>query len=140
MTGESSVFISYAHADRELVLPLAIRLRAEGFDVFIDEWGIAPGDVVTAELESAMNRSDAGIVVFSTTSVARLWVMEEYYALLFRAVIGRGRLIPVVLDDVPLPEFAGNRQAVDLRGDEVSWRAAVDQLVAGLRRRSARNR
>lgn len=136
-TADVHVFISYAHIDRERVLVLARRLRDESLGVFLDEWEIVPGDNVTAEIERAISRSDAGIVVFSTASVTRAWVLEEYYALLSRAVSGRGRLIPVVLDDVELPAFAGSRLAVDLRDPEGPvWETAFAALVRGVRKRS----
>jgi hypothetical protein len=41
------VFISYARADSELVRRLAENLRNAGLHVFLNEWEIGPGDVVT---------------------------------------------------------------------------------------------
>jgi hypothetical protein len=133
------VFVSYARADAVLVRLLARRLRDEGLGVFLDEWELAPGDVVSAELERAIRSSEVGIVVFSRTSTHRPWVLEEYYALLLRAVVGGGRLIPVLLDDVELPPFAGNRQAVDLSsGEDSDLDHAVAQLVRGVRKQPVR--
>jgi hypothetical protein len=128
-------FVSYAHADQDRVLVLAQRLRREGFRIFLDEWMLVPGESVTGALETAIERSAAGIVVFSAASVSRPWVNEEYEALLRRAVTGTGWLIPVVLDDVALPPFAANRLAVDLRAPAgPAWEAAFARLVRGLRR------
>lgn len=138
MTDSLYVFISHAKVDIERVRPLAQRLSEEGLNVFLDEWEIFPGDSVSAELEQAISRSNVGIVVFSTASVTRPWVNEEYYAILLRAVKGRARLIPVVLDEVELPVFAGNRRAVYF-GDEGSpaWEAEFAALVRGVRKQAS---
>lgn len=136
MTDPLYIFISHAKVDIERVRPLARRLSDEGLDVFLDEWEILPGDSVSDELEQAINRSNVGIVVFSAASVLRPWVNEEYYAILSRAVKGRARLIPVVLDDVDLPVFAGNRRAVDLRHEgSPEWDAEFAALVRGIRKK-----
>jgi TIR domain len=61
-----TVFISYAWEDdvRVWVRSLATRLRREGgVDVQIDQWNIAPGDSLTAFMESAVRTNDFVLLV-----------------------------------------------------------------------------
>ena len=52
------IFISYAHKDAEIVLPVIARLQADGYRVWYDE-GIAPGsnwdEYISAHLDGCAN-------------------------------------------------------------------------------------
>ena len=133
------VFVSYAHEDAAWVRVLASRLHNAGLEVFLDEWRIAPGDVVALRLEEAIQASRNGIVVFSPASVGRPWVTEEYAALIRRAVAGSFRFIPVIYGDCEIPTFAASRLWVDFRGaDGTLYEARVSELLRGLAGEPAR--
>jgi hypothetical protein len=110
------VFISYGHDDAAWVRTLAENLERGGVRTFFDEWEVGPGDVLVHRLEDGLRNSRNGIVVVSPASVQRPWVQEEYATMVRRAVAGIQRLIPVLLGEVELPEFAANRIWVDFRG------------------------
>jgi hypothetical protein len=128
------VFISYGHPDADWVHNLAGNLHRAALDVFLDEWEIAPGEVVVHQLERGLLSSRNGVLVISRASVSRPWVQEEYAVMVSRAVEGKQRLIPVLLGDVEVPPFAASRLWVDFRGaDGPEYRRRVGQLVAALR-------
>jgi hypothetical protein len=59
-------FISYSWDDdshQEWVKQLAIRLRADGVDVTLDRWHVAPGDQLPAFMERAVRNNDFVIAV-----------------------------------------------------------------------------
>jgi len=129
------VFISYGHQDADWVRTLAENLHRAGLDVFLDEWEIAPGDVVVHNLEHGLLSSRNGVLVVSPASVSRPWVQQEYAVMVGRAVENKQRLIPVLVgDDVEVPPFAATRLWVDFRRvDRPEYERRVQRLVAALR-------
>ncbi len=112
------VFISYAHADREWVRPLAAELHQRHFRVFFDEWEVSAGEVVTRRLEQGVEGSIHGLLAVSPRTMGQPWVQQEYAALLAKAVTEGRLLVPVLVGqgDAKLPAFLRTRQCVDLRG------------------------
>src|SRR5215208_5342480 len=100
------VFISHAREDKErFVLAFARRLRAQGVDAWVDQWEILPGDSLVDKLfEEGLREADAVIVVVSRHSVDKPWVREELNAALVNRINRRTRLIPVLIDEVPVPQ------------------------------------
>lgn len=112
------VFVSYAHADREVVRPLALALHERSFRVFFDEWEITHGEVATRRREQGVEGSTHGLLAVSPRTMAEPWVQQEYAALLDKAVTQGRLLIPVLVGrgEAKLPAFLRTRQPVDLRG------------------------
>jgi hypothetical protein len=97
------VFISYAHKDADWVQNLADNLYRADFEVFIDSWEIEPGDVLVHKIDEGKLKAKTGILVVSPEALSRPWVLEEYAAMMSRAVEGKQRLIPVLLADAEMP-------------------------------------
>jgi len=129
------VFISYARADApEWVRTLAETLHRKGFEAFWDGWEIGPGDVLVHELDRGLLASRNGVLVVTKSAFARPFVRAEYAAMMTRAIEGRQRLIPVLLDDVELPPLLASRVWIDFRGaDGPEYEHKVDELARALR-------
>jgi len=128
------VFISYSRADGNTVRRLAENLHNVGLRVFLDDWEIGPGDVVTHHLDEAILNSRNGVLCVTPIALTRPWVQEEYAALLNRAVEKKLRLIPVLLADAELPAFLATRAWVDLRtADGPEYERRIRDLVAALK-------
>ena len=97
------VFISYAHKDADWVQNLADNLYRADFEVFIDSWEIAPGDVLVHKIDEGVLKAKTGVLVVSPEALSRPWVLEEYAAMMRRAVEGKQRLIPVLLAEADMP-------------------------------------
>lgn len=123
------VFVSYSHDDGEWVREFAGRLEREGLKVARDAVVLRPGDVLLHVIEDAIRNSAHGILVFSPASLASGWVKQEYATLMQRSIEKGLRFIPVVIEDVELPEFAATRYCADFRR---VTDAEYDQLVAKL--------
>lgn len=99
-------FISHSSADKDrFVLPFAERLRANGIDAWLDKWEMLPGDsLVDRIFEGGIGQSSAFIIVLSKASLASRWVRDELDAGVVNRIEGRTRLIPVLIEDVEVPQ------------------------------------
>lgn len=100
------VFISHASEDKDrFVIPFYNQLRENGVDAWIDKWEIKLGDSLTQKIfDEGIGQTDAVIIILSSFSVEKPWVKEELDAALVRRILGKIRLIPLVIDDCKVPE------------------------------------
>jgi tetratricopeptide (TPR) repeat protein len=104
----ASVFLSYDHEDYARAATVAAALEAHGHSVWWDRH-IHGGAEYNTEIESAVARSDAVVVLWSDKSVRSAWVRDE-------AAEGRdaGKLVPVLIDAVKPPMGFRQYQTLDL--------------------------
>lgn len=105
------LFVSYAREDAARVAPLAAGLEENGWKVFWDR-KIASGKSWHEVLEGALTRADRVIVVWSEHSIKSSFVRDEAARAQAREI-----LVPVLVDDVPLPLGFGQIQTANL----VNW-------------------
>jgi len=93
----ASVFLSYDHEDGALAAPIAAALEVAGHSVWWDRH-IQGGAEYNSEIENAVERADAVVVLWSERSVKSAWVRDE-------AAEGRdsGKLVPVTIDAAKPP-------------------------------------
>lgn len=128
------VYMSYARTDLTACNTLATALHEHGLRVFFDEWEVAPGDVLVHRLDTGLRDSRNGVLVVSRAAFAHPWVLQEYAALLTRAVDHGLRLVPVLIADAELPPLLATRVCVDIRGQPGPTRdEAVRRLALTLR-------
>jgi tetratricopeptide (TPR) repeat protein len=106
----ATVFLSYDHEDSERAAPIAAAIEANGHSVWWDRH-IHGGAEYNSEIENAVERSDAVVVLWSDKSVRSPWVRDE-------AGEGRdrGRLVPVLIETVKPPMGFRQYQTIDLAG------------------------
>jgi len=125
-------FISYTNADARFAKDVAQFLNSQNVSTFIAELSLSSGAQWSAEIKQALNSSKWVVFLASRAACASAAVQQEVGG----AVFGGKKLIPVVWDIEPssLPAWAGEFQAVDLRGmssDEILSR--MSKLARGLR-------
>ena len=123
----SSVFLSYDRENVTRVRSIASVLERAGHSVWWDRH-IHGGTQYSREIEQALNRADAVVVLWSEQSVDSAWVRDE-------AAAGRdrGRLVPVRLDEVELPLGFRQFQTIDLNrgsGSRVGMRELLRSVGA----------
>lgn len=124
------VFCSYRSTDKARVLDIARQLRANGIDVWIDEWEITPGDDFVASINQGLERCDIGLVFFSLASIDGQWQQAEINALTVLAIEESRRVIPILLDPgVRIPPLLRPRSYVGA--------ADLDRLLDAIRRHGA---
>jgi TolB-like protein len=111
-----TVFLSYAHADKDRATLLAAALERAGLDVWWDTL-IEGGAQFAHSVEVALQDSDAVIVAWSRASVMSDWVLDE-------AAQGRAlrKLVPVSFDGTLPPISFRQYLSVDL----LDWDGTAD--------------
>ena len=98
------IFFSYSRTDADFALKLALDLKKEGFDVWIDQEDIRAGSEWDLEIEKALATCDCLLFIQSEKSVASSNVLDEVYY----ALEQNKRVIPVLIDNCKTP-FRINR-------------------------------
>ena len=126
-------FISYSTADRVRATQLAAALaQADGTPVFLDHWQLGPGDLLSERLSTSISKAASLVLLISKASLASHWVRKEIELAVKRAAEDqRFRIVPVRLDDTPLPEHLADMVYVDGRSHcrmEVVVQAVLDRV------------
>ncbi len=116
------VFVSYARNDSRRVEPLVNLLKANGCAVWWDR-DIAPGTQFEAQIEAALSASPCVLIALTAHAGRSDWVLAEA-----AAAQQLNKVIPVLLDDVPVPLSLRALQVADLR----QWPGASDAEVQKL--------
>lgn len=108
----ASIFLSYSRDDAAKAKALANALEHAGHEVWWDRQ-IHAGCRFAEEIETALKKADAVLVMWSRSSVQSAWVQDE-------AAAGRdsGRLVPVSIDGSEAPLGFRQFQAIDFS----SWK------------------
>ncbi|HKQ53773.1 MAG TPA: toll/interleukin-1 receptor domain-containing protein [Pyrinomonadaceae bacterium] len=97
------VFISHSSVDKPFVRRLAGRIKKAGFQIWLDEHELVVGDPLGKRIADALIEAKVVLVVVSASSVKSKWLRYELSLATERMVKGACRVIPIVIDDVPLP-------------------------------------
>jgi tetratricopeptide (TPR) repeat protein len=109
-----NVFLSYRSVNRPWVLNLYDVLRQQGHEVFIDQCVLKAGDQLTKRLQDALRTSQAGVLVWSSSTGDSEWVNREYEVLETMATEKTDfQFVPIRLDKSTLPPFAKSRIFLD---------------------------
>jgi F0F1-type ATP synthase assembly protein I len=127
-------FISYSYKDKATVERLRRALEQRNVDVWLPDAEIAPGEIWAAELERAINDSDAMIVVLSPASSKSKWVSTETsFAFARQREGGKPLIIPVVAEQTDkAPFFLQHIHWVDLTTEQ-NFERNVDRIVEAMR-------
>jgi len=97
------IFISHTGADKPFVRRLATRLEKSRFQVWLDEHDLIAGDPLPESIGKALHAAKVILVVVSKASVASKWLRYELNVATERMIKGECRVIPIVIDEAPLP-------------------------------------
>jgi hypothetical protein len=130
------VFLSHASEDKPAVRRLCKRLKADGFDPWLDEERLLPGQDWNLEIEKAMQARAAILLCFSSFSVAKEGYIQREYkrAMHYQEEKPEGTIfiIPVQLDDCEMPFFIRELEWVD-------FPAGYNRLVKALNLRGGKD-
>src|SRR5450759_1662520 len=116
---QDSVFISYNSADAKYCRKLAAALTATGAKVWFDEWTVRPGDSIPAAVEEGLAGFDIFALAWSQGASKSRWVRTEMDAALDRWMKKEPcRLVPIRLDDTPIPQLIRSIRYLDGRNKD----------------------
>lgn len=125
----TSIFISHSSKDKKVARGVAEHLRRQGWQVWIDETGIAGGKAWRAELAQALKRSSVVVVLVTMESMLSKWVVREVEV----ADDLEKPIIPVVVEDVPYSDslriILNRVQRVDAGGPKLEHLSTLDSAV-----------
>ena len=127
----ATVFLSYAHEDRDAAEHLHVDLDANDIAVWMDSKNLLPGEKWESRIDEAIQSNDFVLMCLSTTSVAKIgfFQVELKRALYWqqyrptRAVF----LVPVRLDGCDIPTELAQYHCADVSGDK--WSQGVRSIV-----------
>jgi len=126
----ADVFISYSRHDNEFVDRLAHDLEQAGVGVFYDR-NLLPGDSWADVLQKALDESDFVIAVLSANSAQSPWTAQEWMFALHQELSTRQtKLIPIRIDESPIPATLEQKYALDFR----DYGKALPKLLEALKR------
>jgi hypothetical protein len=97
------VFISHTAADKRFVRRLAERLKKSDFRIWLDEHDLIAGDPLPQSIGKALQEARVILVVVSKASVGSKWLRFELNLATDKMIKGECRVIPLVIDETPLP-------------------------------------
>jgi Tfp pilus assembly protein PilF len=131
------VFLSYSTGDQRVVRRLYRRLKADGFDAWLDQENLAPGDDWKKTIEDEVRTTDAMVVCISRGSVNKEgFLNREIKIALDEADLrlpGRILIIPVKLQEVEVP-----RQLRDFHWADLPQSRGYERLVRALNEHACR--
>lgn len=128
------VFLCHASGDKQFVRDLYARLMADGFDPWLDEKDLLPGQRWQEEIPAAVRKSDVVIVCLSKQSVNKEGYLQREirYALDEAEEKPEGTIfiIPARIEEVAVPRRLSEWQWADLFNND-----GYERLLAALDRR-----
>ena len=104
-----SVFISYAHEDKQVAHGISGLLEGAGCDVWIDEADLLAGDSVVRGIADAVGETDFLVALLSRSSVDSAWCQKEISLAVTEGLNSvRVKVIPVRLDNCDVPRMLGD--------------------------------
>ena len=115
------VFLSHSSADNPVVRELAEGLREAGLRVWLDEWILQPGDLISAKIEEGLEHSAVLLLCMSANAFGSDWVSLEGHTAIFRDPQNlERRFVPLRLDDAPIKAMLRGYAYID-------WRPGADR-------------
>ncbi|MGB8966680.1 MAG: toll/interleukin-1 receptor domain-containing protein [Candidatus Cybelea sp.] len=131
------MFISYAHADEQWVRQLSQALEAAHVYVHTMTTEVRPGDDWRPFAADAFDKVAAVLFIISKSSVSSRWVAYEAGAAISMfGKRGAPLAIPIVVDDVPIPDWIADVQAIFAQGQTLDY--VVTEVLSALGAQSGR--
>jgi hypothetical protein len=130
------VFIGYAHEDSAAANRIFDALLAAGFDPWMDQRKLLPGQNFARAIQNALETSNFAVCCFSCASVRKRGGFQSEIRLALacarRMPLGDSFLLPVRLNPCTVPlEVAADMQYTDMYPD---WDAGIDRLIQAIHR------
>src|SRR5262245_49349499 len=110
-------FISRAGKDREQAKAVAAWLEEAGYDAFIQDWDIEPGQDFLAEIHGALSKGAHVVALLSEDYLASRWCLMEWTAAVkAQSDSGQPRLLPIRIRECQPAGIMASVVSVDLVG------------------------
>lgn len=134
------IFLAHASEDKAAVTDLYNRLKASGFEPWLDNVNLLPGQSWRAKIPKAIKNSHVFIACLSQQSVQKQGYIQREFRMALNAMADRPPdqifLMPVRLDRCQIPELRQEEYGINL--SDYQWvdlfePDGYDRLVQGIR-------
>lgn len=119
MTKKIKLFLAHASEDKEQVKAIYHRLKDSGFEPWLDEYDLLPGQNWRVEIPKVIRESDIFIACLSKNSVTKQGYVQKEFRLALDACAEKPAetiyLIPLKLDDSEVPNLQIPQLGINLR-------------------------
>ncbi len=123
MPAATKIFLAHATEDKARVRKLHAKLLAAGFDAWLDEIDLLPGQNWQLEIPKAIRESKMFIACLSKRSVLKQGYVQKEFRLALSSYAerppGTTYLIPLRLDECTVPDLQIPALAIDMR--HIQW-------------------
>lgn len=124
-------FLSHSSVDKPFIRQLAADLTANDVDVWLDEQRIRVGDSIPEKLAQGLAGSDFFLIAMSEHSAGSAWVQKELNNAMVNEVQRRKvHILPLRLDDTPMPPIIGDKKYADFSR---SYKSGLEELLIALK-------
>jgi len=138
----AKIFLCHANEDKPRVRDVYRHLKEEGFEPWLDEEDLLPGQLWNQEIRRALKNAEFILIFFSQNSVLKRGYVQREMKLALdtweEVPEGQIHTIPIRLDDCTIPERFKPFQWVDLFGNG-GWERLMRALRLGLTQRQPPN-
>ena len=109
------IFFSYSYADADIAQKVANELRKENFDIWFDQFEIAPGDSIYEKIKDGIKSADFFLYFISKNSQNSEWVQKELDIMILNRLRFESsiKIIPIMLDAVDVPSIIRDVKFID---------------------------
>jgi formylglycine-generating enzyme required for sulfatase activity len=141
MSARRRIFLAHAHEDKAQVRKLYADLKARGFDPWLDEIDLMPGQIWKTEIPNAIRHAEMFLACLSRRSIEKRGYVQREFRQALSAFAERPAgsiyLIPVRLDDCEVPDLEIPDLELNLR--DIQWvdlwqEGGLERLVAAINR------
>ena len=128
---DHDIFLSYAHSDRPFVEKLYRWLQeSAGLQAWWDDRDLAAGAMLATDLQLAIERCRAVLLVASDESLARGWVLNEYNSAMNQRANFRGfRMVALRMGNAEVKELMGGISWIDVADGEFTADIALQTIL-----------
>ncbi|MFC1861152.1 TIR domain-containing protein [Chloroflexota bacterium] len=132
------LFLCHSSQDKSVVRKIFSKLRVDGFDPWLDEENLLPGQDWRSEIQKAIHDSDAVLVCVSSTSVNKAGFLHreirEALDVAYEQPEGSIFLIPIRLDECMVPDSLRHWQWFNYFEENGYWklRLSLQKRAASL--------
>jgi len=112
------IFLAHASEDKKAVTNLYSRLKQNGYQPWLDEIDLLPGQNWTSEIPKAIRDSDVFIACLSSISIAKEGYVQREFKMAMQKMgeipPGRIYLIPLRLDECQIPALRQEEYGINL--------------------------
>jgi TIR domain len=123
MTAGGRIFLAHAREDKPQVRKLYADLKARGFNPWLDEIDIIPGQLWKTEITKAIREAEVFLACLSSRSVGKIGHVQDEFRQALAAFAKRPPgsiyLIPVRLDECEVPDLQIPHLGLSLR--DIHW-------------------